>query len=561
MIPKGTMPKVSIQTFRNLVKTHLEEVDSPRSLSIWIIMNHTDRNGGTDDEILSLRTDPKDYLTSSEFFKAYSPTELVRKFSGLTLSSDPRDIAKAKFLETEEQCRQSNRRIRTSIPTGRLGQILDLARKIIENTLPEVTKELLDRLGDMGGWGAGVTSSNKGPWQSDYNKLLAIPEATPAFARIANQFLAESPQLSALHPNGCRVIPGNTVGFVPKDARSHRAIAVEPSFNMFFQTALGKVLRQALLRRLGLDLRSQERNQILARYGSVRNDLATVDLSSASDTISIAAVELLLPTKWVSLLGLVRSEHYELDGEIRRYHKWSSMGNGYTFELETLIFSSIVKAIIHKASPEKQLWSVYGDDIIIHRSFAEDLGTVLAYLGFSINWKKTFFDSPFRESCGKDYFLGDLVRPFYLKEVKGLSVYTWANWLRQSAPAYYPIRKTWNALYRSVAKRFRYWAPPGDHGLVAFFMNDYEVDPTFASLIRRPYGPLIGYSCVGLRWEPKRLPSISVDGGAAVAASLRLLAVRSPTALSDPLIVSGKELGRWVRRRSIIPDWPLLRVV
>jgi hypothetical protein len=42
----------------------------------------------------------------------------------------------------------------------------------------------------------------------------------------------------------------------------------------------------------------------------------------------------------------------------------------------------------------------------------------LEALGFQINQHKSFFEGPFRESCGKDFFRGFSVRPVYLKTLR-----------------------------------------------------------------------------------------------------------------------------------------------
>jgi hypothetical protein len=95
------------------------------------------------------------------------------------------------------------------------------------------------------------------------------------------------------------------------------------------------------------------------------------------------------------------------------------MGNGYTFELETLIFSSIVKVTLDRLgflSIPGVSFHVYGDDIIVPSESADTVLAVLRWFGFTPNPKKTFTKGPFRESCGGDFFEGQPVRGLTLEK-------------------------------------------------------------------------------------------------------------------------------------------------
>jgi hypothetical protein len=91
--------------------------------------------------------------------------------------------------------------------------------------------------------------------------------------------------------------------------------------------------------------------------------------------------------------------------------KFSSMGNGFTFELETLLFYAIAKAA---GGLQRDELSVYGDDIIIPTRCASDVLAALRFFGFTPNQRKTFVQGPFRESCGGDFFCGVDVTPYRL---------------------------------------------------------------------------------------------------------------------------------------------------
>lgn len=166
-----------------------------------------------------------------------------------------------------------------------------------------------------------------------------------------------------------------------------------------------------------VNLSSQTLNQRLACLGSLTNDLATMDLEGASDTISRELVRELLPEDWFEWLDLARSHEGSLDGESIRYEKFSSMGNGATFDLESLIFFSLATAVCELRGYNSFWVNVFGDDIVVPSGIYDDLSKVFDQLGFIVNLEKSFHDSPFRESCGHDYLKGVQVRPVYLKNI------------------------------------------------------------------------------------------------------------------------------------------------
>jgi len=124
---------------------------------------------------------------------------------------------------------------------------------------------------------------------------------------------------------------------------NYRSICVEPGLTSFYQLALGEEIRRRLLR-VGVDIRDQTRNQLLAREGSVTGLLATIDLSSASDTMSYELIRYLLPPDWFDLLTSFRSPSVTYKGSVIDLEMFSSMGNGFTFPLETLVYWSLTYA-------------------------------------------------------------------------------------------------------------------------------------------------------------------------------------------------------------------------
>jgi hypothetical protein len=221
--------------------------------------------------------------------------------------------------------------------------------------------------------------------------------------------------MSPSRDNPFKTIRGNRFTTVPKDALKDRGICVEPSVNVFLQLDVGSALK-AKLRRVGWDLAYAEIiHRAMAQASSRDGTKATIDLSSASDTVAYRLVEFLLPDDWFSLLCMLRSPLTQIDGKWTHLQKFSSMGNGFTFELETLIFASLCYAV--GAGDLGIDFFVFGDDIIVPTVVAADLLALLSYSGFIPNERKTFVSGPFRESCGGDYFLGKPVRAYYLKKL------------------------------------------------------------------------------------------------------------------------------------------------
>jgi len=237
-----------------------------------------------------------------------------------------------------------------------------------------------------------------------------------------------------------RYVQGSNASFVPKTVEVSRMICSEPTVNMFLQLGLGELISKRLQRFFGIDLSVQPSiNRYMARLGSLGiggetgNGFATIDLKSASDSISLGLMGWVLPPDWLDAILVLRSPRARVDGVFEELNMVSTMGNGFTFPLQTAIFSCLVVACIamddssvtgrlyrHKClTPSNPLgqFSVFGDDIIIVSEQYERCCRLLDLLGFTVNVDKSFASGPFRESCGHDYLSGYNIRPVYLRKV------------------------------------------------------------------------------------------------------------------------------------------------
>lgn len=227
--------------------------------------------------------------------------------------------------------------------------------------------------------------------------------------------------------HGLTIVAGNRLSFVPKTSAISRSICTEPLLNMYFQKGIGSVIQNLLDDRFKINLSIQpERNRELAQKGSVDGSFATIDLSSASDSMSLKLLKEILPPYVFRWLDLARSPNVIFpDGTSEELHMVSSMGNAFTFPLQTLLFTCIVtscyrvlgiKPLYSKRSPKN--FAVFGDDIIVREDAYHFVVDCLSLFGFSVNEEKSFNSGLFRESCGGDYWQGHDIRGVYLKSLK-----------------------------------------------------------------------------------------------------------------------------------------------
>lgn len=206
-----------------------------------------------------------------------------------------------------------------------------------------------------------------------------------------------------------------TLTLVPKTFKSLRSIMPNTTIGSYMSFGLGEMMR-IRLKRKGYDISDlQQRHRVLARCASIDGKSTTADLSSASDSISVRLVNLLFPADWLKVLHQSRIGIVDLpDGSSIESETFGTMGIGYTFPLQTLVFLSLLKAIeatLFNRWNRKAI-SVYGDDMIYESSLHNSVVNLFEKIGFVLNVEKTFHEGEFRESCGGDYYRGVDVRPF-----------------------------------------------------------------------------------------------------------------------------------------------------
>lgn len=425
-------------------------------------------------------SDPTTFVNHKEYFDEALVIELTRK---LLLPGDAnarKQAAVKTFWDSESQCLRTNGRLLRYIDERGSFTAFDVKVMSFINLWRKEVRRVLGRCPSLL-----EPKFSGGSTLSDAGKLVTIPDkmsSNPTVYAGYPDVLTDSIRFTPLGEHRFfEYATANRFFTVPKDSSKDRGCCVEASLNMSMQLAAGTELRKRYRAAYGVDLRhAQQLHRRLARDASMGlRDLATIDLSNASDTVAKELIRLILPEDWFVLLNSLRAKRTLVDDKVVFLEKFSSMGNGFTFELETLVFRSLVEVI-----GCEQAW-VYGDDIIVPMSESATVLKALDFFGFTPNVKKTFCEGPFRESCGGDFFLGESVRALYLKEIPD-EPQKWmklANGLRRLDPDLQRFNAAWWFCVEQVPKAIRVFGPSSLGDLV---FHDPSAIPTLRAY-KTPY--------------------------------------------------------------------------
>jgi hypothetical protein len=209
---------------------------------------------------------------------------------------------------------------------------------------------------------------------------------------------------------------------VPKTLKTPRIIGIEPTAMQYAQQSLLPLFLQGIQDfHLGSFLGSDDQtpNQRMAKQGSHYEDLATLDLSEASDRVSNRLVLEMMSSsrKMRNAVQACRSRKADVRGHgVKRLAKFASMGSALTFPIEEMVFLTIIflgiseelNEPVDRAFIKRMRGSVrvYGDDIIVPVDFVPSVIDALERFGAKVNRHKSFWNGKFRESCGKEYYAG-----------------------------------------------------------------------------------------------------------------------------------------------------------
>lgn len=215
----------------------------------------------------------------------------------------------------------------------------------------------------------------------------------------------------------------NRIVFVPKNALSHRIISAEPVWLTWLQHAIQERLYDYVEKhpKMFTWFSNQETSREYALRGSRDGSYATIDYSSASDSVTTAMVDQLYCKTYIhEPLLITRSHVAELpSGEFCKLHKYAPMGSALCFPVMDIIILAVCEWSIRKAlgRPGKPGdYCVYGDDAIIRKEAVDAFRHASLLLGLSVNTDKSYWKSTtphfYRESCGIEAMDGTDVTPF-----------------------------------------------------------------------------------------------------------------------------------------------------
>lgn len=440
--------------------SHLwEDLNTPTSLGLYLCMKYGDMVSVVQHKFQISCYEPVFHHSVDRIDRDYQAVSYLSKVRWEISGLDPTNAAISSVSEFEEVCRLTNERFTAYSDGGlippALNQVLHLMQGIISRVLGDLRP---DEWVEACRFGPGACYKVRGT--TSYDKIGAKPSVTMDFALLGLALVNSSPSwISSVRGHGkddfsgdepldnpepltlndLQLVRGGNFSLVPKKATTHRDIEVQPALNVYAQLGLGAMIRKRL-KRSGLDLDRQPAiNRELARLGSIYNHNATIDMRGASNTISKKLVEFLFPVRWFCALDICRTrylENFPEKGGLLPLERFASMGNGYTFELESLIFWALAKACASICGEADHEIAVFGDDVVCGQQTAKLFAEYVPALGFIVNQDKSFFSGPFRESCGEDYLLGSNIRPYFYKgtDTDGLqSIVSLCNGLRRKS--------------------------------------------------------------------------------------------------------------------------------
>jgi len=331
------------------------------------------------------------------------------------------------FVSMNLRCKEWTLKCRTSLDEELIGDL----KRSLDGFFNPGGFPLVDSVYQAvrkGRLGPGVNIGGRN--ESFYAKLFASPLTSTDrslytwYKRYTDYFpiWRDAELFRSRHYGEVDIVAGSRISLVPKSDKISRLICSEPGLNMFFQLGLANILEARLRQYYHIDLTSQpDVNRRLALEGSVTGDLVTLDLSSASDIISLGLFESVFPREFSRVVHKLRSPRaYLPTGELHDLFMVSTMGNGFTFPLQTILFCAVVDSAFRSygmRSSYRSDWSVFGDDIIVPQFIVGRVYRLLELIGSIVNVDKSFSEGPFRESCGVDFHSGVNVRGVYIKDL------------------------------------------------------------------------------------------------------------------------------------------------
>lgn len=449
----------------------LEALKLPHSLALALCYKY-----GEFDELYRLLGEPlpldgkenqMPYENISEYRAFFQANALFSKADDLPPLSGLAEKALQDFLDCEKHNRETNTRF--------------LCKEVSSPLIYQTSRLLSEILGehselDMAQnlrFGPGVSSSCRGSMATIAHKLEAditcTPRSLPIVERTFRHFFQYYYRLKPIIAKE----QYNYFTTVPKTFKQERGICIGQHGNIVVQLAYGAQLRRKFKKYVDLNKAADFHQYLVEKKW---REIATIDLRSASQMIARRAVQAVWPETWLSVMDDLREEYTLLPDGTKNYNQhYSAMGNGFTFEMESLLFYCLAKAAMLNAGLDWKYLSVFGDDIIVDKECAPTVVQALKDFGFVPNDEKTYLDGPFKESCGVDTLRGRNIRPIFLRNTKNGKyievLYKLANNIsRMAANSGHGIcldasfYRAWIRVVREIPEHRRYYSDGCDVG-------------------------------------------------------------------------------------------------
>lgn len=446
----------------------LEGIDTARALSLFIALSHSLL---IPKELLEL--DPETYTTAREYQLDVQAVALLKKSVMLKYQGDLSSEAEQHFLKVDGEIPKNPDDL---LILRDAGFVYD-CRRIISSILGEVPS-----IRDLEvSFTSGSNARFKTEESTVADKLSRCIDVSPN----ASFYLAELCRSNAClnkvaMTHGIKIIKSSDKDIskfqvVPKQYNKGRGIVKTFFGDMLCQRAFGLHMRKRL-RKVGIDLSTAQdiHKDVVNIFPEA---FATIDLSDASDRISTELCRQLLPLDWFLTLSRIKSDWVEVAGSKYKLNKFVNQGNGFTFELETLLFYAISMTAMRRAG-QKPVCFVYGDDTIV--PVASGVVVMQAYelCGLVVNRNKSFINSRFKESCGHDTFDSIPCRPIYIKDLSSEKTFAYiklANTIYRIARNLFggldncvPMLRSYDRILSIFHKKWRLYVPEaaGDCGFI-----------------------------------------------------------------------------------------------
>jgi len=357
-----------------------------------------------------------------------SVRQLCLAFKKVEIACTPKRVQAAisSFSDTEQAFETF------SIPEADHAEFLRVSAVLWDTCISSISIEQCKPRHGPGATAEGISGNQKYSWQRWHERL------EPYFPIIENGFpLGIPPDEKELNivtfvaeadEQPVRVV------CVPKTLKGPRIIAIEPCCMQYTQQGIRDVLYERIesyrVTAGHVNFRDQSVNQKLALMASTSGQLATIDLSDASDRVprSLALEMFRSNPDLMGAIDACRSTRAELPNGtiIGPLQKFASMGSALCFPVEAMYFYTIcVMALIRACNLpvthencfklSRDVY-VYGDDIVVPTAYAMIVLDYLRKYNCKVNVNKTFYSGNFRESCGVDAYCGYEVTPTYLTQ-------------------------------------------------------------------------------------------------------------------------------------------------